>query len=212
MQKKGYLVSESEKWTSFDERARSWDDDPKKVKRAAEAAASIREFVTFHPGLSVLDYGAGTGLLCQQFASEVGPITYVDVSKGMREVMAEKAALGILGDATITEFDLSKGEIPEKRFGLITSLLALHHTLDIPALLQAFRVILEPDGEVCIVDLDKEDGSFHKPGFVGHDGFERDHLEELFRAAGFGQVTFDDSFELTKNGRTYATFVVHAKR
>lgn len=204
-------MADDERWQSFDERAREWDDDPRKTLRAERAAACIRERVPLHPELRVLDYGAGTGLLCQSFASEVGPITYVDISEGMRQVMAEKADLGLLGDATISQFDLSAGEIPDEKYGLITSLLALHHTLDIPSLLAAFHTILEPDGHVCIVDLDPEDGRFHKPGFVGHDGFERDALEGQFRAAGFRDVRFDDALEIEKNGMTFSSFVVHAR-
>ena len=61
--------------------------------------------------------------------------------------------------------------------------MVLHHIQDISRLANKFYTLLNDGGQVIIVDLDKEDGSFHKnePGFNGHNGFEQEKLKEIFR-------------------------------
>ena len=46
----------------FDTAAATWDT-PEKVERARRLAALIRDTVPLGPSATVLDYGAGTGLL-----------------------------------------------------------------------------------------------------------------------------------------------------
>ena len=99
---------------SFDERARTWDDDPGKRARAAAAAAAIREAVDLHDGVRLLEYDAGTGLVSQALAADVGSVTVTDPSPGMREVMEEKVAAGVLPDTRV--LDLSRDPALEERF------------------------------------------------------------------------------------------------
>ena len=64
--------------------------------------------------------------------------------------------------------DLTRDPPPPGRFGLVASLLALHHVPDVDGILRAFHSTLEPGGILCISDLDLEDGSFHGPGVDVH--------------------------------------------
>ncbi len=131
--------------------------------------------------MRVLEYGAGTGLVTQALRKSVGPVTLVDTSAGMRDVMADKVASGIIPDARIWNLDLSTDEPPDEKFDLIVTVLTLHHIPDIDPVLAAFATMLAEDGHVCIVDLEAEDGSFHDDGFEGHRGFDRSSLNARHR-------------------------------
>jgi 2-polyprenyl-3-methyl-5-hydroxy-6-metoxy-1,4-benzoquinol methylase len=199
--------------SDFDDRARTWDDDPAKVRRAELVAQSVRDRVSLGPGTRVLEYGAGTGLLSEQLVSDIGPLTLLDVSAGMREVLAEKVADGRLAGARVLDIDLSVGEPPAgETYDLIVSLMTLHHVDDVGRLLGVLRRMLAPDGDLVLFDLDAEDGSFHSdPSFTGHLGFERDELAELLVDAGLQVLGIDDCLDVHHGERAYPVFVAHAR-
>jgi ubiquinone/menaquinone biosynthesis C-methylase UbiE len=199
--------------TNFDDKAKTWDDDPAKVERARVVAEAIRATVALEPSTRLLEYGAGTGLLSQVLAEHVGRITLAEPSAGMRSVMVDKVAAGTLpGDVRIWDLDLAAGEVPDERFDLIVTVMTLHHIPDVAPVLHGFATLLGDGGHLCIVDLEKEDGSFHSsdPGFEGHHGFGSVALEELLRAAGFRGVRFEQCHEIEKEGGTYPLFLVTA--
>lgn len=191
-------MNQPEPTRSFDERARDWDTDPAKLRRAAAVADAIRARVTLNPAMSALEYGAGTGLLGFMLAGELGPLTLADVSDGMLEVAREKIAASRRHDIEAVRLDLVADPLPATRFDLVFSLMTLHHVPDTDAVLRAFHQVLKPGGRLCIADLDAEDGSFHGAGVDVHHGFERDDLTQRTTAAGFTGVTFDTVFEVRK--------------
>jgi hypothetical protein len=73
-------------------------------------------------------------------------------------------------------------------------------------------------GELRIVDLDKEDGSYHKDeaGFDGHDGFDRDEIAALASGAGFAGMRFETAWvERRVEGepsREYPIFLMSAEK
>ena len=199
---------------SFDERARDWDADPAKVRRAEAVADGIRARVPLSAGMRALEYGAGTGLLGFMFADELGPMTLADVSEGMLEVAREKIAASGRDDIEAVKLDLVADGLPETRYDLVFSLMTLHHVPDTDAVLRAFREVLAPGGHLCIADLDAEDGSFHGPEVTDvHHGFDREDLGRRARAAGLEAVAFDTVFEVEKKagGRRYPLFLMRAR-
>jgi SAM-dependent methyltransferase len=194
----------------FDERAATWDDDPAKAERARETAAAIRLAVPLDARTRLLEYGAGTGLLCEALAGDVGTITLAEPSDGMRQVIAAKVAGGTLpSDARIWDLDLVDAEAPDERFDVIATVMVLHHIPDLPPVLQGFVSLLDEGGRLCVVDLVAEDGSFHadRPGFHGHDGFDRAELRDQLALAGFTDVRFTPGGQVTKDGRDYPLFL-----
>lgn len=199
--------------SSFDDRARTWDDDPAKVERAGQVAGTIRSHVPVDRRSRVLEYGAGTGLVAQALVDHVGPLTLVDSSVGMREVMEGKVASGALPEGTrIWDVDLATDEPPRERFDLIVTVMALHHIPDLDPVLRRFAALLDAGGHLCIVDLEADDGWYHrdKPDFDGHDGFEHDVLADALRAAGFHDISFAPCNEMRKKGRSYPLFLAVA--
>jgi ubiquinone/menaquinone biosynthesis C-methylase UbiE len=198
----------------FDERAATWDDDPAKVARARHAAEAIRRTVELQPTTRMLDYGAGTGLLAERLVDGVGSLVVADPSEGMRSVMEAKVAAGRLPDAEVVDLDLSRPETREGvgPFDLVTTMLALHHIPDLTGVLAGFAAVLAPGGQLAVIDLEAEDGSFHGPGFPGHEGFDRDELATALTAAGFTPPAFVELPPLEKHGRDYGLFLATCSR
>lgn len=172
------------------------------------SAALIAERVALEPTMRLLDYGAGTGLLAQHLADRVGTTVLVEPSAGMREVLEEKIAKGVFPNGEVLDLDLSVSDAPEGlSCDIIVSLMAVHHILDIPAALRRMRRLLPPGGNLCILDLEEEDGSFHSPSFVGHRGIARSTLTEHLVSAGFAAPMFEHAFTLTKHERDYDVFL-----
>lgn len=196
--------------TDFDERAATWDDDPAKVERARAVAEAIRAAVPLDGSARLLEYGAGTGLLSQALAPHVGAVTLAEPSAGMRAVMVDKVAAGRLpADARVWDLDLAAEAVPDERFDLIATVMTLHHIPELVPVLRGFAALLADGGALCVVDLEEEDGSFHRsdPDFDGHHGFARTALTEQLADAGFTSVDFSRCHEVEREGGTYPLFL-----
>jgi predicted TPR repeat methyltransferase len=198
---------------SFDDKAATWDEDPAKRERAAAIAMAIRQQLDLTGRPSLLEYGAGTGLLAQELADTVGPMTLTDPSAGMREVMRAKVARDDLPAGTaVLDLDLAVHDPPPDRYGLVAASMVVHHIVDLDPVLGGFGQLVADDGWLCVADLDAEDGSFHDDTFDGHHGFERDELAGKLRTVGFTQVRFSTCFEVQRHGRAYPVFLAVAAR
>ena len=95
------------------------------------------------------------------------------------------------------------------------SLLTFHHVDDISKLLDQMKKIMAPGGFLCIIDLEKEDGSFHDDEFHGHLGFDRTDLESKLTQAGFATFHYEVCYEIEKGEgeekRNYPMFMMLSK-
>jgi ubiquinone/menaquinone biosynthesis C-methylase UbiE len=182
----------------FDEKARDWDSDPRRIERARIVAEAMREQVALTPALSALEYGCGTGLLSFALQPWLGQITLADNSDGMLAVLAEKIAAAGLKNMIPLHLDLAVDPLPAERYDLLYTLMVLHHIPDTEGILRKFWGLLKGRGRLCVVDLDQEDGSFHGPEFDGHLGFERAELERKLLGAGFQNVRFHTVYQMPK--------------
>jgi len=203
--------------TNFDERAKDWDSDPKKVERARAVAEAIRNAIPLSANMSALEYGCGTGLLSFALQSDLGQITLADTSQGMLVVLAEKVSASGVTNMRPKRLDLSTDPLPADRFDLTYSLMTLHHIEDAKGILKKFHALLNPSGTLVIADLDKEDGSFHTDGTTDvHLGFERSELQKWVEEAGFTDVRFSTAFEIKKKigdaEKTFPVFLLTARK
>lgn len=203
--------------TNFDERAKDWDSDPKKVKRARVTAEAIRKTISLSTDMNALEYGCGTGLLSFALQSDLGQITLADSSQGMLDVLGDKInAAGVINMHPV-KLDLVNDSLPDERYQLTYSLVTLHHVRDAKSIIPKFHALLEPKGYLLIADLDKEDGSFHTDGTADvHKGFERAVLKKWVEDAGFEKVTFSTAFEIRKNiddkEKVFPVFLMSAQK
>ncbi len=202
--------------TDFDARARTWDVDRSKAARAQRVADVIAARLPSLSTKAVLEYGCGTGLLGLALQPLVAHVTLADSSREMLAVAQEKLAASGISNATTLLLDLAAGPAPDVQFDLVCTLLTLHHISDTDGILKSFHRLLAKGGVVCIADLDQEDGSFHGPGFSGHNGFARAELRAQLERSGFREVRFETVAEITKTtaagARVYPVFLAIADR
>ena len=175
----------------FSDQASNWDERPGAADRAGVIAAAIRKRIPLSRSVSALEIGGGTGLLARALAGDIGTAVVTDVASGMvavaRTVLAEERYAGWRAE----RFDVEHDPLPDERFDVVLSQLALHHMGDVPKVIARVFELTAPGGHVALADLEKDaDGGFHRHvhDFDGHHGFTREALAGWLRDAGFGDV------------------------
>ena len=195
----------------FAEKAKDWDANERRSKLASGVASSILEHVPLHKQMTVLDFGAGTGLISAQIAPLVNRIVAADTSKAMLDKLALKAELE--GKVDVICQDITEHPLAA-RFDLIISSMTMHHVENTARLMQRFAEHLNDSGLVALADLDKEDGSFHPADTEGvfHFGFDRDELRLTLENHGFEQVKFFTAHTIYGEEKDYPIFLVTARK
>ena len=195
----------------FEDKAQDWDSRPIPMVISEGVSAALLEAVALDPSMQVLDFGAGTGLICERVAPKVHTIYAVDISAAMLEKLSAKPALQ--GKVEAVCQDIMEAPLG-KPVDLIISAMALHHVEDTSRLFRTFAEHLESGGQIALADLDKEDGSFHPAEIEGvfHEGFERDGLGSLLEENGFEKVEFATAVTVDKEDRSYPIFLVTASK
>lgn len=195
----------------FVDKAADWDTRPVPVQIAQGVGAALRARVPLRADLRVLDFGAGTGLLCAQVAPQVAVVYAVDISEAMLAKLAAKPELA--GKVEVRCQDLLAQPLGHP-VDLIVSAMAMHHVQDTAALVRAFAAHLVSGGRIALADLDREDGTFHAPGTEGvfHHGFDRDALRGLLTDAGFTDIEIATATRVDRDQRGYDVFLVTAVR
>ena len=193
----------------FQDKAQDWDERPIPAQISAGVGALLLEKLPLRPSMRVMDFGAGTGLICAHVAPRVEKIYAVDISESMLERLAAKPEL----QGKVEPICQNILETPlDKQVDLIMSAMAMHHVEDTEQLLRVLATQLVPGGTLALADLDKEDGSFHPAGTEGvfHRGFDRDAIQTLLEKQGFEAVEFTTAVEVTREGKRYPIFLVMA--
>jgi 2-polyprenyl-3-methyl-5-hydroxy-6-metoxy-1,4-benzoquinol methylase len=196
----------------FGKEAASWDENPGRVKLAQDVGTAITQHVRLNQEMDALDLGCGTGLLTLRLAPLVKSIAGVDTSRGMLDVLEEKAHR--LGRANVHTHLIRPGGPLPGPYDLAVSSMAFHHVEHIDDLLLELFRALKPGGLLCVADLDSDQGEFHEDSTgVFHPGFGRADLRDLFTKVGFSGVTDVTAAEITKSThkgdlRTFSIFLI----
>lgn len=195
----------------FDQAAATWDQADRRIVLARDVARAISQQLPLSKGMSVLDFGCGTGLVTLDLAPQVGSISGADTSTGMLKTLGEKAkATGI--PVRILPLDEAGTTDLGGPYDLIVSSMTLHHILDVPGLFQKFARQLRPGGSVALADLDEEDGSFHEEGVhIHHRGFRREFVQAWLKDAGFQEIHMETATTTRKEGKDYLVFLATAR-
>lgn len=183
----------------FNESAGKWDEKPQRVALARAVTEKIAGQVRLCNTMDAMEFGCGTGLISMALAPMLKTVLAVDMSENMLAVLDEKIRLNHVDNLFTRKQDVFKEGLPDERFDLIFSSMALHHVNDVNALLKIFKQALRPDGMVALADLDAEDGGFHGDiPDVFHLGFDRWMLIDMFQKIGFSDVNITTAHVMEK--------------
>jgi putative AdoMet-dependent methyltransferase len=195
----------------FENKAADWDSRPIPVQLSTGVGKALINKVPLGLHMRVMDFGAGTGLVCSHVAALVEKVYAVDISEAMLSEIASKAEFA--GKVESVCQDILQ-TLLGKPVDLIISAMAMHHVENTDALIKTFSEHLEPGGSVALADLDKEDGTFHPPDVEGvyRSGIDREPLRALLEGNGFGNIEFSTAVTVTKEGTDYPIFLVTATK
>ena len=197
------------KQDNFSDKAKDWDSNSKVVNNASSIAKLIKENIKLNDSMTLMDFGAGTGLLSSFISDSVNKIVAVDNSPAMLSKLQSKID-NFDCEVEILEKDLSVENIDNKFDGIISSM-TIHHLEDTALLFGKFYDMLDENGFIAIADLDSEDGSFHSDNCgVFHFGFDRDKLREIATKVGFKNIKFQLANKINKPSREFSVFLMTA--
>lgn len=194
----------------FDNQANNWDT-AEKISFFEKLSNHIREQLKIVDSVRVLDFGCGTGLFGLNFLTHENELVGIDTSAGMLEVINKKV------DSTYKLktylLNLEEQALPKDigTFDLIVSAMAFHHLNEPEKMIQKLKPLLNKNGTLVIIDLDKEDGSFHpnnKEMGVKHFGFDKETLKSWAQE---NKLTFTHTIYhyIEKNDRKYGQFLAY---
>ncbi len=173
----------------FDKDAQSWDENPMRRELGEALGRAILAALTPKSSDTVLDYGAGTGLVSLPLSQRVSRVLAADSSRGMLDVLAGKTRAAGIANIEPVLLDLEDPATIPPTVDAIVSSMTLHHVRDIPRLARIFFSMLEPGGRIALADLATEAGDFHADNTgVHHFGFAADWLCATFASAGFADA------------------------
>lgn len=195
----------------FKEKAQDWDANDMVKQLSSAIGACILENVELNDNMTVIDFGAGTGLITSQIAPKVKKVTAVDISQAMLDKLADKNELK--DKVEILCQDITVQPVGND-YDLIMSAMAMHHVEDTDTMIKQFSAHLKTGAKIALADLDLEDGSFHPQDVEGvyHSGFERSDFQERLEQQGFENVSFVTAHTVIKENKTYPIFLVMATK
>ncbi|MBZ9607556.1 class I SAM-dependent methyltransferase [Clostridium estertheticum] len=202
---------------SFDDYAKNWDTD-ERINRAKIVADEISKSIDIDKNYSAMEFGCGTGLVSFNLYDKFKRINLVDSSKGMIDILNFKISKYKVNNMFTNYLDISDKNSLDMNFDVIYNSMVLHHIHNTASIIKSFYELLNENGYLCIVDLDEEDGSFHKehPDFDGHNGFNQENLKSILISAGFNDIESNSFFYGEKiiegNKINYSLFLMKARK
>jgi len=202
---------------SFDDYAKTWDTD-KRINRAKIIADEISNSIDINKNYSAMEFGCGTGRVSFNLYDKLKKITLIDSSKGMIDILNSKINKYKVNNMVTNNLDISDENSLDIKFDVIYNSMVLHHIHNTSLIIKNFYELLNKDGYLCIVDLDEEDGSFHKdqPDFDGYNGFDHEELKNILSRAGFNDIESNTFFydEKIIDGQkvNYSLFLMKARK
>lgn len=130
---------------------------------------------------TLLDYGGGTGLVSLPLAKRFKEVIIADASEAMLETAEKKIQQAKLENVRTIHADATVS-FPTVQADIILLSLVLLHIPDTDTILKKLHEHLSADGQLFLVDFDKNEAISHPKV---HNGFEQKVLEEQLEEAGF---------------------------
>lgn len=166
--------------TVFEEMAKRYDSDSR-IELANIIAKEVRQELGSNQLDSLIDYGAGTGLVGLQLVDLVESVLLVDSSEQMMKIAEAKIVHSGLSNVRTFVSDFTEETIDLKADIILVSLVLLHIP-NTDVILKQLYTVLNDGGKLLIVDFDKEEAISHPKV---HNGFVHAELKEKLAAVGF---------------------------
>lgn len=201
--KEGYEIVEN----PFDKKANEWDT-PQRVKFANEFVQEVEKMIQPNEQTTIMDFGCGTGLVGIGLLNSVGRVVMLDSSKAMLEVLDSKLNYEQFEKTQIIFGEINNYE--KKDIDILVTLTTLHHIENISSLFIQMGRVIKKGGELIIGELCPEDGSFHHPEIVPHNGFDSQMLAKQLEEHNFKVIENRIYSEQIKNNKSYKRFIIKA--
>jgi 2-polyprenyl-3-methyl-5-hydroxy-6-metoxy-1,4-benzoquinol methylase len=94
----------------------------------------------------VLDYGCGTGLICNEIAGQVKKIYAIDISSKMLHIANERAVERNIGNVDFSKADIFDTQLKSESFDVILAFGLLHYLEDNKQVMERITKLLKPGG------------------------------------------------------------------
>jgi ubiquinone/menaquinone biosynthesis C-methylase UbiE len=177
----------------FADHAAEWDQIRSLYVAEAEVEAAMLQAVSGRTYDLLVDLGTGTGRMLELFAGHYARGLGIDVNNNMLAYARSKLGRVGHGQATVRQGDLYNLSIADGAAGAIIMHQVLHFLSDPARAIREAARILEPDGDLLIVDFAPHDLEFLRERFA-HDrlGFARATIEGWLREAGLDFISGEE--------------------
>ena len=202
---------------NFNVQSISWDNE-KRINRAKVIAAEIASATELEKSYSALEFGCGTGLVSFNLYDKLKDIVCIDTSKGMIDTLNTKIKQHKVKNMAAYQQNINDDYLLTPKYDLIYTSMALHHIVDVDTTLANLYKLLKQNGCLCIVDLDEDDGSFHKAetDFNGHNGFNQTELKQILVKLGYKGLRSNTFYKDVKNIEgvilNYSLFIIIGRK
>lgn len=176
---------------------------------------NLKNNIDFKNIKNILDYGCGTGLIAFDLVEKNNQVLGLDSSNGMVEEFNRKAKDRKLTNIKAKKHDILNDDLGENCFDLIVISMSLHHIENLDIFFEKSFKALRNGSYLCINDLEKEDGTFHKKHNnegVFHFGFTQEELEAISKKVGFSNFIFERVFIYKRDYGEFPIFNFYAKK
>lgn len=171
----------------WDEYAENWDVDPSVEQYAKNAFSELLDSININ-GLTVLDFGCGTGALTQLMSPSVESIVAIDPSSEMIKLLDKKALNNVTSICDYLSSELVQN-FPElkNKFDLIVASSVCGFLPDYEMTLSLLKSLLKKDGLFVQWDWLSEDDSSGM-------GLSEKRVKQAFLASGFVSIKVNSPF------------------
>ncbi len=171
----------------WDDYAADWDGNTVASEYANNAYGELVKAINFS-GLDILDFGCGTGLLCERLSGEANQIVALDGSPKMIEQLKRKALANVFPIVGfLSQGLIDKNALLQKRFDLITASSVCAFLPDYEDTLRLLGSLLKPNGTFVQWDWLTLDGS-------SETGFSKAEVYLAMKNTGFKDVKITQPF------------------
>lgn len=176
----------SENW---DEYAEGWDNNDSTVLYASKAYASLLVNAEI-AGVSVLDFGCGTGLLTQRIADQAASVVALDPSKKMISVLEKKHLKNVSTiDQVLSQHLMNTHKSLQNGFDVIVASSALAFVPDYQQTLIQLKSLLNKGGSFIQWDWLAE-------GEGEENSFTQESIQLALKNAGFSDYSTSIAFSM----------------